>query len=157
MRTHGRTLIRFFGRHAPNGSDVPDLVQDVYLKLAKTDVPEEIDDPRGYVMSVARSVMIDHHRRQQVRHVGNHGELSDDLPDTALSIERVLDGRAMAERMQAALLDLPERTRDVFALRTLRGLKMADVATAMQISLSTAEKHHARALVYLAEKLADFR
>lgn len=59
--------------------------------------------------------------------------------------------------MQAALLDLPERTRDVFALRTLRGLKMADVATAMQISLSTAEKHHVRALAYLAEQLVDFR
>lgn len=157
VQDHGKTLVRFFDRHASNKSDVPDLVQDVYLKLTKADVPKNFDHPGSYVLSVARSVLIDHHRRHKARYTHSHGELTEDVPDTGLSIERVLDSKAMAERMQAALLDLPERTRDVFALRTLRGLKMADVATAMQISLSTAEKHHARALAYLAEQLVDFR
>ncbi|WP_168377279.1 RNA polymerase sigma factor [Sphingomonas sp. Leaf343] len=158
VRSHRSMLSRFFVRHAPDQNEVPDLVQDVFLKLSKTDVPDPLDNPGNYMISVARSVLIDHYRRRQVRHAADHGDLDNiDLESTDLSVERVLDSKAMAQRMQEALLQLPERTRDVFALRTLRGMKMAEVARTLQISLSSAEKHHARSLSYLATRLADFR
>lgn len=135
---------------------MPDLTQDVFLKLSNSNLPEAFDNSRNYVLSVARSVLIDHHRRRQVRHAADHIGLDDfDLESTALPTERVLDSKVIAERLQVALLTLPDRTRDVFALRTIRGMKMAEVAQTMRISLSTAEKHHARALAYLAEQLAD--
>lgn len=137
---------------------MPDLVQDVFLKLSRSDVPEELNNSGNYVISVARSVLIDHHRRRQVRHAAYHTGLDDlDIESKDLPADRVLDSRALAERLQIALLALPDRTRDVFALRTIRGMKMAEVAQTMQISLSTAEKHHARALVHLVRQLADFR
>ncbi|MEG8042966.1 sigma factor-like helix-turn-helix DNA-binding protein [Sphingomonas sp. LR59] len=52
---------------------------------------------------------------------------------------------------------MPERTRDVFVLRMLEGLKMADVAHAMAISTRAAEKHQARALAHVADRLKDWR
>ncbi len=158
VHTHRSLIARFFNRHATDKADVPDLVQDVFLKLSKTTVPELLDNTEGYVISVARSVMIDHHRRLQVRRAGDHTSLDGvEVPSTDLPVDRVLDSRAMAERLQAALLELPERTRDVFALRTLREMRMAEVARTMRISLSTAEKHHARALAHLAQRLTNFR
>ncbi len=157
FRTHQSTLARFFNRHAPDKSEVPDLTQEVFLKLSRSEVPDALDNSGGYVISVARSVLIDHHRRRQVRRAADHTGLDNlDVESTDLPADRVLDSKAIAERVQVALLTLPERTRDVFALRTIRGMKMADVAETMRISLSTAEKHHARALAYLAEQLADF-
>jgi len=51
---------------------------------------------------------------------------------------------------------LPERTRDVFVLRMLEGCRMTEVARAMGISTRAAEKHQARALAYVAERLADY-
>ncbi|USU04340.1 sigma-70 family RNA polymerase sigma factor [Sphingomonadaceae bacterium OTU29LAMAA1] len=158
VRNHRSLLARFFARHAPDQSEVPDLVQDVFLKLSKSVVPATLESPKGYVISVARSVLIDHHRRRGVRHVSDHADLDDiELESTELSVDRVLDSKAMAARMEEALLQLPERTRDVFALKTLRGMKMAEVARTMQISLSSVEKHHARALSHLATRLAEFR
>jgi DNA-directed RNA polymerase specialized sigma24 family protein len=44
----------------------------------------------------------------------------------------------------------------VFVLRMLEGLKMADVAHAMAISTRAAEKHQARALAHVAERLKDW-
>lgn len=150
-------LARFFGQHAPDKSEVPDLVQDVFLKLTKTEMPEAFENEASYVISVARSVLTDHHRRRRVRYAGEHGEMVDDIVDMGPPIDHVLDNRAMAQRVRAALLDLPERTRDVFALKTLQGMRMADVADALNVSLSTAEKHHARALAHLAARLIDYR
>ncbi|WP_164516130.1 RNA polymerase sigma factor [Sphingomonas sp. 2R-10] len=158
MRTHRLLIVRFFNRHAQDKADVPDLVQDALLKLIRTNLPEKIDNPDSYVISVARSVLVDHHRRRQARHAGDHASLDEvDVSSTDFGADRVLDSRAMAERIQAALLELPERTRDVFALRTLREMRMAEVARTMRISLSTAEKHHARALAHLVQRLMDFR
>jgi RNA polymerase sigma-70 factor (ECF subfamily) len=157
VRAHGGRLARFFGRHAPDKSEVPDLVQDVYLKLSKIDIPDHLDNAGSYVISVARSVLVDHQRRRKVRNFDDQVPLFEEVVGTDLPIERVLDGRSAVTRMHAALLALPQRTRDVFALRTIRNMKMAEVAEAMQISLSTAEKHHARALAHLADQLEDFR
>lgn len=158
VHTHRGVLSRFFNRHAHDKADVPDLVQDVFLRLSRAIVPEMLANPRHYALRVARSVLVDHYRRGKVRHVGDHTPLANlDLESTDLPLDRVLDSKTMAERMNAALGELPERTRDVFALRTLKEMKMADVARTMRISLSTAEKHHARALAHLARRLVDFR
>lgn len=157
VRTQTGNLTRFFYRRAPDRSEVPDLVQEVFLKLARTELPETLNTPHHYVAAVARSVLVDHYRRRRVRHVEDQDEIDGDVPDTGLPIERVLDSKALAERMHMALLGLPERTRDVFALRTLGDMKMAAVAETLEISLSTVEKHHARALAHLAAELVDFR
>lgn len=157
FRSHRHALVRFFGRHARNKADIPDLVQDVYLKLSTTNLPAELDRPDSYVISVARSILIDHHRRHRVRHIDESGPLTDDLACPDFTPERVIDSRAAAERMQRALLELPVRTQDIFTLRTLQGMKMAEVADLLRVSLSTAEKHHARALAHLAARLEDLR
>ena len=158
VHTHRSALSRFFNRHAHNRADVPDLVQDVFLRLSRAIVPEMLANPRHYALRVDRSVLVDHYRRGQVRRVGDHTPLANlDLESTDLPLDRVIDSKALVERMNAALAELPERTRDVFALRTLKEMKMAEVARTMRISLSTAEKHHARALAHLTRRLVDFR
>ena len=87
--------------------------------------------------------------------------MSDPIDDLSLegsdfAPDLVLASKYIADALRRALAELPERTRDVFVLRMLEGLKMADVAHAMAISTRAAEKHQARALAHVAERLKDW-
>lgn len=157
-RTYGRALGRFFERRVSVRADVPDLVQDVFARLSRMPDPTAIEKPEHFLFVTAANVLKDHARRDAVRGRGLHDELvdgtlvsSDFLPD------RVLESRQAAARLQAVLLELPERTRDVFVLRVLEGLKMAEVARALSISTRAAEKHQAKALAHVAQALEDWQ
>lgn len=158
VEAYSRPLSRYFQRRVAGQQDVPDLVQEVFLRLSRLAEPDAIRQPDSFIFVTAANVLKDRLRRDQVRGAG----LSDPIDD--LSIEgsdfapdRVLDSRQVADALSRALDELPERTRDVFVLRTLEGLKMADVAHAMAISTRAAEKHQARALAHVADRLKDWR
>lgn len=65
--------------------------------------------------------------------------------------ERVLLGQEELNRASALLLELPERTRAIFVLRRLEGLRHSEIATRLGISVSTVEKQMCMALEYLIE------
>jgi RNA polymerase sigma-70 factor (ECF subfamily) len=53
------------------------------------------------------------------------------------------------------LLELPERTRTIFVLRRMEGLRYQDIAQRLGISLSLVEKQMARAVAYLSQRMHD--
>jgi RNA polymerase sigma-70 factor (ECF subfamily) len=157
-RTYDRALGRFFERRVRVKADVPDLVQEVFLRLSRMDDPAAIEKPEHFLFVTAANVLRDRARREmaQRRAVGDDAlipvaEGSDFPPD------RVLESKQAAEYLAAALRDLPERTRDIFVLRVFEGMKMADVARAFSISTRAAEKHQAKALAHVARVLEDWR
>jgi len=156
-RTYDRALSRFFERRVAVRADVPDLVQDVYVRLSRMPDPAAIEKPEHFLFVTAANVLKDRARRSAVRGGGLHDAIHEGLASSEIPADRVLEGREAAESLQAALLELPERTRDVFMLRVLEGLKMADVAYAIGISTRAAEKHQARALAHVTIALEDWR
>jgi len=156
-QTYERALSRFFERRVTVKADVPDLVQDVYLRLSRMPDPSAIEKPEHFLFVTAANVLKDRARRGAARGAGLHDDLDDDLASSEIPPDRVLESREAADRLQAVLLDLPERTRDAFVLRVLEGLKMADVARALGISTRAAEKHQAKALARVTEALEDWR
>jgi RNA polymerase sigma-70 factor (ECF subfamily) len=157
-KTYGLALGRFFERRVSVKADVPDLVQDVFLRLSRMPDPAAIEKPEHFLFVTAANVLKDRARREQVRGAGLHDAILDDsLVSSEIPPDRVLESREAAERLQAVLLELPQRTRDVFVLRVLEGLKMADVARALSISTRAAEKHQAKALAQVTAALEDWR
>jgi RNA polymerase sigma factor (sigma-70 family) len=156
---YGRALHRFFERRVSVKTDVPDLVQDVYLRLNRMADPAGIEKPEHFLFVTAANVLKDSARRAQVRESKLHDELCDDLVlhSSDIPADRVLESKEAAVRLQAVLLELPDRSRDVFVLRVMEGLKMADVARALGISTRAAEKHQARALSHVAAAFEDWR
>lgn len=150
-------LHRFFERRTAQSADVPDLVQEVFLRLSRLPDPAAIEKPEHYLFTTATSVLRDHARRGAVRGGGLHDPLADDLPGSDFAPDRVLEGREAAERLHAVLTQLPERTRDIFVLRVMEGMKMAEVARMIGISTRAAEKHQAKALARVTEALEDWR
>ena len=158
IQTYSVPLSRYFNRRIAMQQDVPDLVQEVFLRLSRLPDPDDIRQRDSFIFVTAANVLKDRARRDQARGVG----LSDPIDDFSLegsdfAPDRVLESRRIAEALAGALAELPERTRDVFVLRMLEGMKMAAVAHTMAISTRAAEKHQARALAHVAQRLKDWR
>ncbi len=157
-RRYGRALARYFERRSRRGVDVSDLVQDVFLRLARRSQLSNIEKPENYLFSAASSVLKDHARRDQARQLDAHASFDEAVHRGAdFSAHRVLEGRQALACLEEALRGLPPRSRDVFVLRAFEERKMADVAQVLGISVRTAEKHYAKALVHAAKALEDWR
>lgn len=153
-----RALTLFFSRRVENKADVPDLVQDVFLRLSKLRDLSAVQQPDHYLFRTAASALRDQIRRDRARDRILHDEFNELIHGGSdFSPERVLAGRQAVQCLQRAIRDLPERSRDVFVLRVFEGLKMAEIGRAIGISQRAVEKHYAKAMAFVAAALSDFR
>ena len=65
--------------------------------------------------------------------------------------DEVLAARARLERVKVALGTLSPRTRAVFLMHRIDGMKYREIAAQLGITMSAVEKHVARAVVTLSE------
>lgn len=157
-RRYARPLARFFERRVAIRDDVPDLVQDVFLKLSRMPDPGAIDQPDRFLFVTAANALRDRARREAARGAAVHVSWDDDAhPGSDFSAQRVLEGREAVLRLRDALLELPERSRDIFVLRVLEGLKIRDIARLVGISTRATEKHLAHAMAHVTAALEVWR
>lgn len=130
------------------------MVQEVFERLLKRGGISGMEHLGGYVFQTAHSVLNDQLRRRRTRHVDSHDEFDDRRHGGVdFSPEHVLLGRERLARATTVLLELPERTRVIFVLRRLEGMKYLDISARLGISVSAIEKHMERAVARLAESL----
>jgi RNA polymerase sigma-70 factor (ECF subfamily) len=91
---YGQALHRFFERRVSIKADVPDLVQDVYLRLSRMADPAGIEKPEHFLFVTAANVLKDSARRAQVRESKLHDELRDDLILHSSDIPRTASWKA---------------------------------------------------------------
>ncbi|MDB5576378.1 MAG: sigma-70 family polymerase sigma factor [Bradyrhizobium sp.] len=141
-------------RRVRNHSDIDDMVQQVFERLLKRGDVTAIEQLGGYVFQTASSVFIDYQRRRRTRHADEHDQFDEhNHADVDFSPEHVLMERERLAHATTILLNLPERTRVIFVLRRLEGMKYLDIAARLGISVSAVEKHMERAVVRLTESL----
>jgi RNA polymerase sigma-70 factor (ECF subfamily) len=114
-----RYLCRIVGQ-----TDAPDLTQEVFLRVARSPVPQTTaDGERAWVFRIARNLALNYRR--------DHGR----QPDTVALIEA---SRPAAQEtsvvMRQALDRLPPLDRDVFLLREVAGLTYEEIAASCEIS-----------------------
>jgi RNA polymerase sigma factor (sigma-70 family) len=150
-------LVRFFRRRCKNLPQAEDLAQDVIARALNRAEWATIDQAKGYVFRAAANRWCDFTRHRNA--VGG-AELSwnENIANTAtegISLERVLLSEEELRRVDAVLLQLNERTRDVFVLSRLEQMKYAEIASMLGISVSAVEKHMIKALAHLAREVGD--
>jgi RNA polymerase sigma factor (sigma-70 family) len=151
-------LISFFRKRTRNAPEVPDLVQQVFLRLAQQGDPGAIHNADGYIFRTAANTLRDHYRHEIVRERFAKDPTGFALSgDSGFPAERVLEGREDLAKVVAALRELPERTRDVFMLRCFEGLKHAEIAGLYRISVRAIEKHMAKALAHMSRAVGEDR
>lgn len=155
--TYRLPLLRFFQRRVGASDDAHDLVQDVLSRLASRDL-DQIDNIQGYIFQVAANALRDRSRRASVRHIMTDAPEGLDIADeAAFSPERILQSREAVRVMIAALYDLPEAVRSVFSHYHFDGVAQVEISRRMGLSLSTVEKHMAKANAHLLHRLRDVR
>lgn len=153
-RRYYAPLLSFFRKRTRNPAEVEDLVQQVFLKLAKHSDAGAIQNPDAYIFQTASNTLRDHLRRHLVRgSFDGEADTAEAEERSEICPERVLIGREAMALVVKALRELPERTRDVFMLRCFEGLKHTEIAQLMGVSVRAVEKHAARALAHLSRAL----
>lgn len=154
-REYRGSLLRYFGRRTRDCADLDDMVQEVFLRLIRRGDTSglESENPGAYMFETASSVLKDRLRKQQTHHTRAHEPFDRDRHGGEdFSPEHVLLERERLAQATAALLELPERTRVIFVLRRLEGMRFKDIAARLGISVSAVEKHMQRAITHLMRR-----
>lgn len=135
-------LMQFLRRSWRNKADVEDLCQDVYVRVYEAAQKQFPYPVRPFVFTVARNLLINRVKREQVVGIEAIGDL--DTLNVAID-EPGPDRNAMAReelrRLQAALDQLPPRCREAVVLSKIEGLSRREIANRMGISEDTVHRH----------------
>lgn len=132
-----------------------DLAQDTFVRvLAKDQGLEAIREPRAFLHTVARGLLINHWRRKQIEQayldaLAMQPEAFAPSPESqALVVETLLQVDAMLAR-------LPDKVRRAFLLSQLQGMTYAAIAVELGVSERMVKKYMAQAMLHCLTLIED--
>jgi RNA polymerase sigma-70 factor (ECF subfamily) len=149
-RRYYAPLLTFFRKRIHDAPESQDLVQQVFLRLAKSRQMGEIHNRDAYIFQTAANTLRDHHRHLAVRIRFLDGMPATDENASGPSPERIVLAKEDLARLVDGMRQLPERTRDMLVLRCFEGLKNSEIAQLHHVSTRSVEKHIAKALAALS-------
>jgi RNA polymerase sigma-70 factor (ECF subfamily) len=155
VASHGVKLRRFLLLRVRNAADVPDMLQEVYLRMLRVPNVESIRSPEAYLFTVAQHVVQQHSLRQSASPPSV--ELSEML-NSARAVPDVdpvldLDAQQCLEQLQSELDRLSPRLRATFLLHRRDGLSLDEIAERLGSSVPMVKKNLMQALVQLRQRL----
>ncbi|MFT0866755.1 sigma-70 family RNA polymerase sigma factor [Pseudomonas sp. CAM1A] len=144
-QAHHHWLRSWLGARVGCRENAADLAQDTFVRLLKARQASPLKEPRAYLSSIARGLMIDQFRRRALEKA--YLESLASLPEQhAPSEEQRLVILDTLERLDLALQRLKPRARQAFLLAQLDGLSLAQIAQRLDVSRATVERDLAKAL-----------
>lgn len=151
LERYHRELLNFLTRQVSDRDTAADLAQESYARvLTAQHAGQAVLDVRALLYRVARNLVIDQHRRAEVR---SHDDL-DALPEGChpsapahLQPEAALASQQVIRAYVSTIDSLPPRCREAFVLYVFDELGHAQIAQRMNISVSMVEKHVVRGMV----------
>ena len=146
-RNHHGWLKGWLRQRLNNSADAADLAQDTFVRVLLARTADSLRDPRHYLATVARGLVIDLYRRRSLEQAylealalrpEQYAPSAEErvlILDSLLAIDQMLDG-------------MGERTRGIFLAVQLDGLSYEKAAARMGVSVTTVRKHLAKALLH---------
>lgn len=152
---HEPMLMRYLYRVWPSRADVPDLRQDIYVRIYDSARNSRPTLPKAFLFATARHLMIDRLRRERIVFIGTRGDL-DELAVVAdeLSPERRATSIEELQRLAEAFDNLPTRCRMVMWLRKVEQLSQKEVAAKLGVHEKAIEKQISRGMRLLTAALS---
>ena len=146
-REHHGWLHGWLRQRLNNSADAADLAQDTFIRVLLARSASSLREPRAYLSTVARSLMIDMFRRRSLEQayletLAAFPETLDNSPETRLLIIETL------VQIDTLLDGLGSRTRDIFLMAQLDGLSYVEISRRLGLSVNTVKKHAVRALTH---------
>jgi RNA polymerase sigma factor (sigma-70 family) len=147
---YGGRLRRFLRLNLPNAPDVPDLAQEVFMRLLRVENYEEIRSPEAYLFTVAGHVVQQHVQRRVV--VTEPLDARDFLEELALVSPQDPAAHAEVEQqlehLGRALAGLPSRVALSLLMHLFQGYSIAEIAQELGVAQITVKKYLAKALLH---------
>jgi RNA polymerase sigma factor (sigma-70 family) len=147
---YGDRLRRFLFTRVRNSVDVPDLAQEVFLRLMRVDQHEIIRSPEAYLFTVARHVAHQHTLRET--DAPQAVDITEVFPELQMSPSDDPLARAeVAQRvgnLKVALDQLPPKLAATLLMHRFDGFSIEEIAAQLGVARITAAKYLAQALLH---------
>jgi RNA polymerase sigma-70 factor (ECF subfamily) len=154
FRTHYAQLVGLAQGILRDRAPAEDVAQEVMLELWRRREHIVLETSlRAYLLRAARNRALNQLRHQRVAQRGDP-EAVGSAP--AAPADRDLVEKEIDAAVAAAVAALPERCREVFKLSRVHGLKYAEIAQVLEISVKTVEAQMGKAMRVLRERLAPW-
>jgi RNA polymerase sigma factor (sigma-70 family) len=146
-------LLRFLTRRAGRAA-AEDVLQDVWLNLRERSDPETWREPRAVLFTTAANLATDVSRRNATaeKHF-SPGESSENAVCPRPDPEAQVDATDNLERLEAALMELPQACRDAFLLNRIEALTHVEIAARLGVSTKSVQRYIERALRHCVRTL----
>ena len=146
-RAHMPDVRRFALYLTGDPAETDDIVSETFVQAWAADAPLRARSLRAYLLSIARNLHRQRHRRQ--RRFALWSASPEATADPAPAMERTLEARDDLDRTMRDLRALPEASRAALLMRAFHGLGYDEVGEALGISEGAAKVkvHRARKML----------
>lgn len=144
---HHGWLVRWISRRTPTTEHAKDLAQDTFLRiLNRPPKAESLRSPRAWLAKIAANLAVDQARRQQLEK--NYLEMLAGLPEPEHpSPEHQWQLFNLLEQIDELLNGLRPIEKTAFLMARLDGMPYRQIASELEVSLSSVEKYIAKAML----------
>ena len=149
---HAQPLYAFLLNLTRDEADTRDLLQDVFVKLARApELLAGVRDERAFLIRLAHNAAIDLIRRRGTRDKTREQFTTESISPFAPASDP--DEQTFRAALAGALAELPSDQRTVVHLKLWEGLTFGQIADALDIPLNTAASRYRYGLDKLRERL----
>lgn len=144
---HEAALTRYLQRARQRPADVPDLRQEVYVRVYESAAKTLPTSPKAFLFQTARNLIIDRVRRERIVSIDYTQDLDSlNVLIDEISPEQRLSGRQELKRLSTAFDQLSDDCRSVIWLRRVEGLSQKEAAERLSLPEGTLESHLCRGI-----------
>ena len=157
-RAYGAGLRRFLSTRLRRASaDVPDIFQEIFVRLLRIQDHETIRNPQAYLYTVARRVLHEFAvKRSTAPETMDSIELASGLPSiTALDPADEVELQEQIADVARALEQFSPRAHAVLVMYRCEGMTLTEIGKRLGVSHTMARKHLMRAIAFCDEYLEE--
>lgn len=149
-RSESPRLVRLLSRQMRSSEEARDLVQEVFFRLARAhgSLLPAFERPQAYLRRIAANLLKDRIKQDRRRSAALHA-VADEEALAGHDQQGLLESRDMLRRIEAAMVRLRPRTREIFMANRIEGLSYAEIAERTGLSVKGVEKQMSKALAQL--------
>lgn len=153
-RQHHLWLQRFIARHLSCQHTAEDLTQDSFVRLmTRQENLSLIESPRAYLTTIAKGLLINYWRRQDIER--SYLEHLQSQPEgESASAEAHYETLQTLFRLDQMLRGLSLKARQAFLMSRLQGVRYQDIAQELEVSERMVKKYIAQAMLKCLQTLS---
>lgn len=134
-----------------------DIVHSGFIKLWETRQTIAFDlSPVSYLYKIVDNLSLNTIRHKKVEQQYVAYQLRANAAEFSETDFNSIDIKQLSAAIDRAIAEMPEQMRVIFELRKTEGLKYAEIASRLNISVKTVDTQISRAMIKLREKLSLF-